>query len=269
MGWLSAKSGFIDRVVRLRSKYLNRELELRLYRPAVAPTRTLKLLICLDGQDFERMDMEDRLENVAKQYPDQAFLLVGIVAADRLREYGTAGRLDYLGRGDLSRAHQDFISEELLPWLKSRYRISEVGRNRAIIGFSLGGLHAFDFGWRRPDLFGTVGVFSGALWWRSKPFIKKKPDANRIVHDYVSRTIEVPTELRIWLMAGTEDEKEDRNNNGIIDAIDDTVQLKALLEKRGFDSPERLTYYEEDGGRHEPETWGRVFPVFLKWWLGA
>jgi len=33
-------------------------------------------------------------------------------------------------------------------------------------------------------------------------------------------------------MAGTADEEADRNNNGIIDAIDDTLQLLQILKKK-------------------------------------
>ncbi|MEM6877573.1 MAG: alpha/beta hydrolase-fold protein [Bacteroidota bacterium] len=266
VGYFSSPKGYIQRTYQLRSQYLNRKVRLSIYRPAVSPNQPIKLLLCLDGQDFPRMHLSERLKSFAKS-EQGLFLLVGIHAADRMREYGTADRLDYKGRGDQSRAHQDFIIEELLPWLSSRYHLEEAPASRAIIGFSLGGLHAFDLAWRCSDTFGSVGVFSGALWWRSKPFLKKKPDANRIVHDYVTSTIAIPKNLRIWLMAGTEDEEEDRNSNGIIDAIDDTIQLQALLEKRGFTAPERLTYHEEEGGRHEAETWGKVLPQFLEWWL--
>lgn len=264
-GYLFRTESVFVRQYELNSQYLNRRVRLSAIRPRVSPNQRLNLVICLDGQDFERMKMVDRMASFFSAYPDQPLLMVGIHAADRLREYGTSGRPDYQGRGDLSKAHQDFVTRELLPWLNRRYCISKEVSVRAIMGFSLGGLHAFDLAWQRSDVFGAVGVFSGALWWRSKPFNKKKPDANRIVHDYVSRTIEIPSSLRVWLMAGTEDEKEDRNNNGIIDAIDDTVDLKKLLKKRGFDSPGRLTYLEKEGGRHEPETWGEVLPDFLHW----
>lgn len=264
-GYLFGKESVFVRQYELDSQYLNRRVRLSTIRPRVPPARELNLVICLDGQDFERMKMVDRMRSFFRASPDQPLLMVGIHAADRLREYGTSDRPDYQGRGDLSKAHQDFVIHELLPWLTQRYCIRKDTSARAIMGFSLGGLHAFDLAWQRSDTFGAVGVFSGALWWRSKPFDKKKPDANRIVHGYVSRTIEIPASLRVWLMAGTEDEKEDRNNNGIIDAIDDTVDLKKLLEKRGFDSPGRLRYLEKEGGRHEPETWGEVLSDFLDW----
>lgn len=212
------------------------------------------------------MDMQKILGAHNRSHQSRPLIVVGIHAADRIREYGTAGRPDYQKRGDLSTAHQQFVMDRLLPWLEGRYQLWPAAKYRAAIGFSLGGLHAFDLVWHHSDRLNSVGVFSGALWWRSAAFDEDQPDANRIVHDYVKAATKAPENIRVWLMAGTEDEKEDRNDNGIIDAIDDTIQLQKLLEKQGLKSAFRLRYHEEVGGRHEPATWGVVMPRFLAWW---
>ncbi|MEM6771462.1 MAG: alpha/beta hydrolase-fold protein, partial [Bacteroidota bacterium] len=191
-------------------------------------------------------------------------IVVGIHAGDRMREYGTAGRVDYQGRGDLAMDHEQFILEELIPFLEGRFNIRKTAAHRAIAGFSLGGLNAFDLAWRNPTEFGAAGIFSGALWWRHKAFRPKAPDADRIVHDYVRKAKKAPN-VRFWFMAGTEDETDDRNNNGIIDAIDDTLQLMALLADKGKKEGEDFTYVEVEGGKHEPETWGEVVMDFLRW----
>ncbi|HNE27895.1 MAG TPA: esterase family protein, partial [Saprospiraceae bacterium] len=59
---------------------------------------------------------------------------------------------------------------------------------------------------------------------------------------------------------------EDRNNNGVIDAIDDTLLLIEILRQRGYDD-DRVRYYEMEGGEHNPETWGRAMPDFFRWTL--
>jgi enterochelin esterase-like enzyme len=66
-------------------------------------------------------------------------------------------------------------------------------------------------------------------------------------------------------MAGTEDETADRNNNGIIDAIDDTLTLMQALQEKGKEELKDFTYVEVEGGKHEPETWSKVLLDFLKW----
>jgi enterochelin esterase-like enzyme len=234
------------------------------YLPPAFPWRPYRLVLFNDGQDLPGMDTARRLKTLYAERQLAPCLVVGIYAADRLREYGTAGQPDYLGRGDLAIAYREFIVRELLPFLEWRYRIRSDPQYRAIAGFSLGGLSAFDLAWKNTSQFGVAGVFSGALWWRSRPFRPEVPDANLIVHEYVRHTATSPP-IRAWFMAGTHDEVDDRNRNGIIDAIDDTLQLLDLLERRGYRRGPDVTYVQVEGGRHEPATWAEVLPDFLTW----
>lgn len=243
---------------------LERDVMVDVYRPAVPPWRLLSLAVFNDGQDLPTMQLKEQLQEAFTTKKLSPTLVVGLHAEDRTREYGTASRLDYEGRGDLAPAHERFILDELIPWLEGNFNIYKSPSKRAIAGFSLGGLNAFDVAWRNPADFGIGGVFSGALWWRHKAFRKSKPDADRILHDYVRKAKKLP-KVRYWFMAGTEDEKEDRNNNGIIDAIDDTLQLMALLADKGKVPEQDFTYVEVEGGKHEPTTWGTVIMDFLKW----
>ncbi len=247
------------------SKYLERDVMVDIYRPAVPPWRLLSLAIFNDGQDLPRMDFKPQLEAAYQSNSlGGPIMCIGLHAGDRLREYGTAGRKDYQGRGDLAPAYEQFLLEELIPWVERNFNVYKLPARRAIAGFSLGGLNAFDVAWRNPGEFGVGGVFSGALWWRYKAFRAEDPDAHRVVHDYVAKAKKIP-KVRYWFMAGTEDEKEDRNHNGIIDAIDDTLQLLALLTAKGKEDEKDFTYVEVEGGKHEPETWGKVVMDFLRW----
>ena len=188
-------------------------------------------------------------------------IIIGLHASDRLKEYGTINRPDNLGRGAKAASYAKFITKELFPFLKKNYRLSEQKGAHSIAGFSLGGLSAFDLAWHYPQLFGQVGVFSGSLWWRSSPFNEDKPDDDLIVPNYVSESKNIPRQ-RYWFQAGTLDESSDRNGNGIIDAIDDTLILMRTLQEKGSRD---ITYYEVEGGTHDPKTWGKVMPKFLKW----
>lgn len=261
---LSRRRGSIKTSFLLPSENLGREVMIDVYRPAVPPWRLLSLVVFNDGQDLERMKLREQLDEHFRAGTLVPTIVVGIHAGDRLREYGTAGQLDYKGRGDLALNHEHFVLEELIPFLEGRFNVRKTAAHRAIAGFSLGGLNAFDLAWRNPNEFGIAGVFSGALWWRHKAFRKKAPDADRIVHDYVRKAKKVPN-VRCWFMAGTADETEDRNNNGIIDAIDDTLQLMALLSEKGQIEGKDFTYVEVEGGTHDPETWGKVVMDFLQW----
>jgi predicted alpha/beta superfamily hydrolase len=191
--------------------------------------------------------------------------VVGVHAGEaRMQEYGIAGRPDYQNRGSRAGAYSHFLLQELLPFIERNYRPE---KPYSYAGFSLGGLAAFDIVWKHPDLFHQAGIFSGALWWRAKPFDPDNPDADRIVHQMVDQ--DPPRKgLRFWFQTGTHDEVSDRNNNGVIDSIDDTLDLIRVLKKKGGALPQDLYYLEVEKGRHHPETWAKVLPDFLAWAFG-
>ncbi|MEZ4987058.1 MAG: alpha/beta hydrolase-fold protein [Saprospiraceae bacterium] len=243
----------------LPSQHLGRDVLVDIYTPAYPDEHdVLPLLLFNDGQDLRQM----QLLEVMKASP-LPFRAVGLHANERrLREYGTAHQTDYAGRGDLAPSHTLFVTEELTAFLATRFPLPP---RMTIAGFSLGGLSAFDIAWRHPARFQKVGVFSGALWWRSQPFSPQDPDGNRIVHTYVSQAAECPP-LQYWFQTGTADETDDRNQNGVIDSIDDTLDLIAALHKQGVPA-EHISYSEVEEGRHEPATWAVVLPEFVRWAL--
>lgn len=107
------------------------------------------------------------------------------------------------------------------------------------------------------------GVFFGSFWWRSSKPDDRYPDADRIMH-YVIGAGSFKPGMQFWLQTGTEDEESDRNNNGVIDAIDDTLDLIHVLKAKGY-RHEDVTYTELEGGKHNFDTWAEVFPEFLDW----
>jgi enterochelin esterase-like enzyme len=72
---------------------------------------------------------------------------------------------------------------------------------------------------------------------------------------------------KFWFECGTDDEKDDRNGNGIIDSIDDTQDLIKELEAKGYQQGKDISYYEIKDGQHNQKTWSEAMPVFLKWLL--
>ena len=223
------------------------------------------LLIVNDGQDFDRLELERRLRSAYRAREVQPRVVIGVHADERrMREYGTSREPDYAGRGDLADAYRRFVVEELLPLLLGRYRLRGGRDHRAIGGVSLGGLSAFDIAWWHELKFGAVGCFSASFWWRSSPPDPAHPDADRIVVERVRHAVRA-ADLQYYFMVGTEEEASDRNGNGIIDVIDDTLDVIAALRDRGVRS-RSLRYDCVDGGRHEPATWG---PELIRWlsWL--
>lgn len=245
------------------SKRLGISFDIDVYLPPAyhKSSKSLPILFLNDGQDAEALQLMERLNSTYRKSRLQPFILVAIPAMDRMHTYGVGNQADYKGRGSKARPYGLFITKELLPELKTRYRISDTPQAHTLAGFSLGGLSALDIVWSHPEVFGQAGVFSGSLWWRSEAFDPKFPDANRIMHTQVKKGPLRPG-LRFWFQTGTLDETEDRNNNGVIDSIDDTQDLMAILKQLGYQD---IEYVEVQGGEHNPQTWGRVLPQFLRW----
>ncbi|MBD2704127.1 esterase family protein [Spirosoma sp. BT702] len=228
----------------------------------------LPVLYLNDGQDLGRLRMKDVLDSLYEKQAIRPFVLVAIHAGDRIQEYGTSAQADYMNRGSKANLYTDFVLTELIPYVRKKYRVSTDPAQSVFAGFSLGGLSAFDIVFHHPERFSKAGVFSGALWWRSKSTEDGyRDETDRIMHALVRKGTYHKGQ-KFWFEAGTDDETSDRNNNGIIDAIDDTLDLITELEKKGYQrnsQPTDIRYVEIAGGKHNQETWSAIMPDFLTW----
>jgi enterochelin esterase-like enzyme len=252
----------------INSSFLGREVLTDLYVPVFHKAKsTLPLLLINDGQDLEKMAFDQMLDGLMAEQQIASMICIGIHAnADRRMEYGTANKLDYMQRGAKSALYNRFILEELLPIIQEKLGVPCFD-SISYAGFSLGGLSAIDTVWNHPNIFSIAGVFSGSLWWRSKDLLDGyDEEKDRIMHQQVQEG-KYHSGLRFYFTTGSQDETADRNNNGIIDSIDDTLGLIAALKKKGYTDKE-IYYINYEDGRHDVETWGRAFPDFLKWGWG-
>jgi S-formylglutathione hydrolase FrmB len=58
---------------------------------------------------------------------------------------------------------EDYIIDELIPYVDTHYRTVANRTGRAVAGLSMGGLAAFDYAARHPDMFVAAASFSGSL----------------------------------------------------------------------------------------------------------
>ncbi|GAB3901916.1 hypothetical protein GCM10028803_27470 [Larkinella knui] len=264
-------NGVLSRVdTGLVSVYLNRPVRLDLILPPGydASKEPFPVLYLNDGQDLERLRMTSVLDSLYHQNAIRPFVLVAIHAGDRIQEYGVAAQADYLHRGSKAGSYANFVMHELLPYLRKHYRITNDPNQSVFAGFSLGGLSAFDLVWHHPEVFRKAGVFSGSFWWRQRGLNDGySDDTDRIMHAQVRKT-KPPKGSAFWFQTGTLDETDDRDHDGVIDSIDDTLDLIAEIERKGFRWGRDVQYVEVKDGRHDPETWGQVMPQFLIWAFG-
>ena len=258
----------IEYQIKISSSNLNREVSVTVFAPEGFGDHELhNLLLLNDGQDALNLRLKDTFFTLTDKNLIKPVIIVAIHAGDdRLNEYGTAGKPDFKKRGSKAAAYTEFIKSELFPAIDDLFGNIDFDE-KVFGGFSLGGLSALDIVWNNPQLFDKAGVFSGSFWWRAKDLTKGYTDNDRIMHSIVKNTATKPA-IKMWLQTGTNDETADRNNNGIIDSIDDTVDLISELELKGFNRPTDIQYVELVGGSHDTETWARVMPKFLIWAFG-
>jgi enterochelin esterase-like enzyme len=249
------------------TRLLQRNVEVEIMTPPeMDKNKQYPLLILNDGQDSGSVKVKQAVERLVSEKSIPEVIVVGVMASDRMQEYGVGFRPDYFGRGKLAKAYADYIVTELVPYLMYKYPVSSLVADHAMAGYSLGGLSALDIVWRHPEIFGKAGVFSGSFWWR-------KRDAKSIFYsDYRDRLMHLQVRrgkfrpgLKFWFQTGTLDEAGDRNKNGVIDSIDDTMDLITELTRKGYRPFHDIQYLEIKDGRHNQETWAQAMPHFLKW----
>jgi enterochelin esterase-like enzyme len=255
--------------IELQSQLLTRPVRIDFYQSGNDHSADPALLLMNDGQDLLKMDFEKLFEPFNSEKRIRPLLVAGIhCGEDRINEYGMSSGPDYMGRGTKAELYEEFIISELLPFIRGRFNQYDL-REAAFAGFSLGALSALDIAWNNPEIFSRIGVFSGSLWWRSVSQADKdyNQSAHRIMHAQVRNSTFRPG-MKFFFECGELDENMDRNKNGVIDSIDDTIDLMRELTRKGYREGKDFTYLQLPDGKHDVASWAKAIPAFLKWGWG-
>ena len=69
----------------------------------------------------------------------------------------------YINSRDGKVRYEDFFIHEFIPYIEKQYRVRSDREHRGVSGVSMGGYGALRFGFRYPQLFGSVSAHSAAL----------------------------------------------------------------------------------------------------------
>ena len=247
-----------------------------------------------DGQDLEQVGVEATLQALYANNEIQPLILVAIdMPQDRMGSYGMFDRSAHhalpaqtkygkVGMG--AWAYAQWLTNAVVPAINARYRTRAVADQRAIAGWSLGGLSAFAIGWQYPEMFATVSAFSPSFWVSAALTDADVIQATRLVHRLVdaSKPMKGPA---VFLAVGTAEETNDRDADGVIDVLDDARDLldgwqapagthRKGLRQLGYGvttveaahaSRNSAALYLLDGGQHNQASWAHMWPVFLRW----
>jgi enterochelin esterase-like enzyme len=260
----------VETIEDLHSAHLGNRRRIKVFLPGDYSTSLearYPVLYANDGQYLPPVLMGEVLSRLYASGQMKKIILVAVEVnspVDRLSEYGVAGFPSTFGGGLKAQDYTAFIISELLPYINAHYRTLQGPGDTGIMGWSLGGLSAFDIAWGHPDVFGVVGVFSGSFWWRSQGDALQTAPQERIMQSIVCES-DKRSGLRMWFMAGTEEENIDSDGNGVIDMIQHTLELMDELALKGYQPGVDMVYFQLEGGQHLPAVWHKTLPEFLKW----
>jgi enterochelin esterase-like enzyme len=263
-----------------------------------AAHRRYPVLYVNDGQDMPAVRLRETLQELYRERAIRPVIVVAIrMLPDRMGTYGLSDRAHarsivaqtkYGPVGTRAHDYSEWVARTLVPWIDARYRTHQAPDGRAVLGWSLGALNAFNLGWQYPEVFGRVGAFSPSFWLsadnRDAPSVQRTRLALRMVDASAPRK-----GARMFFAVGTDEEDDDRDGDGVNDAVDDTrdlvegwrdrdgTMLKGLRQLGYTIDPDHdaasshadVALYTLPGGRHEQASWARMLPVFLRWAYGA
>lgn len=251
------------------SRHLQQHIKLTILNTPVPGDKNLfNLLLLNDGQDIEKLRVKEILDSLYKKKLLQPLVVVAIHAHNRMQEYGISDQPDYKNNGVDAAKYSAFVYDELYFFIKKKTGVRKFN-SITIAGCSLGGLSAFDIAWDHGDRIDKVGIFSGSFWYRDKDASAADyaDDKDRIILNKVRSSGKRPR-LQYWFYAGDDEEKNDRDKDGIIDVVDDTKDLIDLIITKNTIAPDDVTFTEIKEGKHDYPSWSHVLPVFLIWAVG-
>ncbi|MCI4566809.1 alpha/beta hydrolase-fold protein [Lysobacter sp. CFH 32150] len=257
-------------------------------------TRRYPTLYINDGQDMEAVGLQATLERLYAGKAIQPVIVVAIdMPPDRMGAYGFSDRPNarslvagtrYGAVGTHAHAYSEWVAKALVPAIDARYRTRRSPDARAVLGWSLGAANAFNLAWQYPELFGHVGAFSPSFWLSADRNDADAVQRSRLAQRMVDGS-HVRADLKLFFAVGTTEETDDRDGDGINDALDDTRDLMdgwhnggtlhaQGLRQLGYSvnldygqhaSTDDAVLLSLQGGGHNQVSWARMLPTFFTW----
>lgn len=206
----------------------------------------LALVVAFDGREYTH---EVPLPSILDTLIDERRVppCVAVMIADSTG----AARLDDLA----NRAwFSDYVTDELVPWVRARWRVTTDPHRVIVTGSSAGGLAAAHLALRRPEAFGNVLSQSGA-------FGRGNEASNDPPFEWLTHQVGVwpRKDVRFWLEVGAAETTATLGGTGP-SMVSANRAFRDSLVAKGY----RVTYTEVPNGRHSSESWAARIKVGLE-----
>lgn len=240
---------------RFASQRLGNERTLWVYTPPsyADDNSSAALLVQTDGDEcVTSMDLPHVLDNLHAEQAIRPTVAVFVDNVDRGAEL------------PCNPVFADMIADELIPWVRERYRIAPGPEHVVMAGQSYGGLAATWAGLTRPDAVGNVIGQSSSYWWSPAASHEDEHlpvgvvvEREWLIH-HVARMEHVPT--RFHLAAGVLEAEGDRQEASLVQG---NRFMRDVMLAKGMD----VVYREYPGG-HDWFMWGEEMGPALIQLLG-
>jgi len=192
------------------------------------------------GRTWQVREHADAAIEVAEVEP---LVIVGIynTGDQRLAEY--THEYNWQMGGGKADAYGQLVTQELMPWIASEYRVRQDRESTGLGGSSLGGLVSLYLGLRYPAVFGKLALLSPSVWWNHKSILG-------YLNEHAPQLWERP---KLWLDVGDHEGQK---------PLRDVEHLARRLKANGWKPSETMHFEKVLGGTHDEASWAtRVRPM--------
>lgn len=216
-----ARPGVVERVRMPSRVYGNRVVQV--YLPArYRKTRRYPLLVVHDGSDYlNYTSMKTVLDNLIHRLEIPELVVAFTDSPDRLREYAA------------DENHASYITNDLLPFMTSKFPLLDEPRARCLLGASFGAVASFSTACRHPGVWGRLLLQSGSFAFTDIGRRNRRgPLFDRIV-EFVNGYREKPLAMsqRVFVSCGVY-ESLIYENRSLVPLLDSTGMQVRFVESR-------------------------------------
>lgn len=252
-------------IVKLDFSLVYSQKEVYVYNPLfdISSSEKIPMLIMHDGHNLflketsafgETWNIQETLDYF---YPKNKIIVCGIPESsikryDLYSPFKFEGNMDLILnqteiKGGLGDCYLSWIINVLIPYMKKNYPINE--KEIYMAGSSMGGLISLYAGFKYPEVFRKIGVFSPAMWF-----------CEESMHAYINNNFN--PNLSIYLDIGTEETSNKKIKEFKFIYLNGARRLKSLfISLKTVD----FFYLEAVGDKHNESAWAKRFKWFYNW----
>lgn len=202
------------------SRHLQKHIPLTIVSTPVPKNKSdFNLLVLNNGQDMKQANIAQIVDSLYRKKLLSPLIIVGVHAFDSDQEYGVSGFIDAKNKGSLAGKYDDFVVNELLPFIKKKAGVRSFN-SVCIAGAGLAGIAAIDIAWDNWQKFDKVGFLPD--------FANSKSNADfSLLAQKISTSRKRP-KLQFWLGQMDDTTIAKRNDSTSMRALFDVLNTKGM-----------------------------------------